>query len=199
VVIQYRVASVSVSAAGSGYSGIPRLTFQSSEGGGAYAECTVGTGLSAGQITAVTVRQGGAYLVAPTASIVTPAGLLPRPASLSAVAQPCLTGKYWCALRYVDDTPEASNGPIASSITDLTEVELTGPAGSLAWSWSNSGAEARASRVELWRTTSDQALVLYRVTSLPRDGSNNLPTAYTDVMSDAGPSRHAFLPFARAG
>ena len=185
-VVQYHVASVSVTAAGSGYSGIPRLTFQSSNGGGAYAECTVGTGGTAGQITAVTVRQGGAYLVAPTASIVTPAGLLPRSASLSAVAQPCLTGKYWCALRYVDDTPEASNGPIASSITDLTEVELTGPAGSLAWSWSNSGAEARASRVELWRTTSDQALVLYRVASLPRDGSNNLPTTYTDVWSDAG-------------
>lgn len=184
-VVQYRVTGVSVTTAGSGYSGIPRITFQSSGGGGAYAECTVGTGASSGQITAVAVRHGGAYRAIPTASIVTPSGLLPRVSALSAVAQPAIAGKYWCALRYVDDTPEASNGPIASSITDLTEVELTGPAGSLGWSWSNSGAEARASRIELWRTTSDQALVLYRVASLPRGAGGAFPTAFTDTLSDA--------------
>lgn len=184
-VIDYKVDSVTVTAAGSGYSGTPRLTFASTDGGGAYAECTVGTGGSSGQITAVTVKQGGAYRVAPTASIETPNALKPREAKLSAVAQPCIVGKYWCAMRYVDDTSATNNGPIPSSITDLTDIELASPAASLTWTWSNTGAEARASRLELWRTSSDQALVLYRVASLPRDGSGNFPTTYTDTFSDA--------------
>jgi hypothetical protein len=184
-VIAYRVDSVSVTAAGSGYTGTPRLAFASSDGGGAYAECTVGTGGSSGQITGVTVKQGGSYRVIPTASIATPNDLKPREAKLTATAQPALSGKYWCALRYVDDTPASANGPIASSITELAEIELASPAESLTWTWSNTGAEARASRLELWRTSADQALVLYRVASLPRDGGGNFPTSYTDTFSDA--------------
>jgi hypothetical protein len=184
-VVGYRVDSVAVTTAGTGYSGTPRVTFLSADGGGAYAECTVGTGVTSGQITGVTVKQGGLYRVAPTASIETPTGLKPREAKLTATAQPSIQGKYWCALRYVDDTPASSNGPIASSITELAEIELAAPAESLTWSWSNTGAEARASRLELWRTSADQALVLYRVASLPRDGSGNFPTSYTDTFSDA--------------
>ena len=185
VVIEYKVDSVAVTAGGSGYSGTPRLTFSSADGGGAFAECTVGTGATSGQITGVSIRAGGSYRVIPTATIETPPALRPREAKLMAIAQPCLVGKYWGALRYVDDTSEALGGPTASPITDLAEIELTSPAETLNWSWSNSGAEARASRLELWRTTADQALVLYRVASLPRDGSGNFPTTFADTVSDA--------------
>lgn len=184
-VMSYAVSSVSVTAGGSGYTGAPRLTFASSPGGaGAYAECVVGTGASAGQIVSVTVRQGGDYRTVPTATISPSVGILPRTAVLSVVAQPAITGKYWYALRYVDDTPEDKNGPISSPISELGEIELPTANGSLQWSWSNAGAEDRASRIELWRTTADQALVLYRVTSLPRSGGS-FPTSYTDTLSDA--------------
>ncbi len=178
--VGYTVTSVSISASGSGYSGRPRLTFSSSDGGGAYAECTVGTGANAGQITAVTLRQGGFYRVKPTASIVTPPGLLPRPAQLTAVTQPAIRGKYWAAIRYVDDTAD----PIPSSISELAEIELSAPAESLSWAWSNTGVEARAHKLELWRSSADQALVLYRVASLSKV-AGSFPTTYTDTVSDA--------------
>lgn len=188
--IGYIVTSVSVTAAGSGYSGRPRLTFSSTDGGGAYADCTVGTGGSAGQITSVTVRQGGLYRVKPTATIVVPPALLPRAARLTAVAQPALRGKYWAALRYIDDTTD----PIPSSITELAEIELASPAESLSWTWSNTGAEARVDKIELWRTSADQALVLYRVATLSKV-AGSLPTTYTDSLSDSDlidPARTGF-------
>lgn len=189
-VVGYVVTSVSVTSAGSGYAGRPRLTFTSTDGSGAYAECTVGTGNDAGKITAVTLRQGGFYRVKPTASIVTPPALLPRPAMLTAVTQPAQRGKYWAAIRYVDDTSD----PIPSSISDLAEIELASPAESLAWTWSNSGIEDRVSKIELWRSSADQALVLYRVTSLSKV-AGVFPTSYTDSLADADlidPNRAGF-------
>lgn len=188
--IGYVVTAVSVTAPGSGYSGTPRLTFTSTDGSGAYAECTVGTGATAGQITGVTVRQGGFYRVAPTAHIATPPALVPRQALLTAVTQPAQRGKYWAALRYIDDTAD----PIPSSISDLAEIELATPAESLSWSWSNSGIEDRVNRIELWRSSADQALVLYRVASLSKV-AGVFPTSYTDALGDSDlidPNRNGF-------
>ena len=189
-VVRYEVTSVSVTAAGSGYSGAPRLEFTASQGGGgAFAECTVGTGANAGKITAVSVISRGSYASQPTATIAVSPRLLPRRASLSAVARPSIKGKYWAALRYVDDTVAGDGGPIPSSITPLAEVEISEPAGSISWSWSNTGMESRVNKIELWRTSADQALVLYRVAVLDKN-----VTSYTDTLSDSDlidPTREA--------
>lgn len=173
--VSFAIASVTVTAAGSGYRPADPIRVTGS-GGGAFLRPTVD---SAGTVTAVTVVQGGAYTATPTVTISPSPELLPRIAKATAVARPAIAGKYWCAIRYVDDTAEDRDGPVPSSISPLAEVTTT-PAGSLAWSWSNSGMEARAAAIELWRTTSDQALVLYRVATV----ATNV-TSYTDTAGDS--------------
>lgn len=182
--MRYGVSSVTVSAGGSGYLQPPRLRFLSFGGGGALAECEI----AGGAVSSVTVLQSGDYLTPPTCEVV------PTEPNRTALARPSLRpslkGKYWCALRYVDNTAEAQGGPIPSNISELTEVELASPSQSLSWSWSIAGQEARVDKIEIWRTTADQALVLYRVATV-----NANVTSYTDSMGDsqlASPSRTGF-------
>jgi hypothetical protein len=190
-VMRYEVTSVTVTAGGTGYYGTPRLRFLSTDGGGALAQCTVS---SAGVINGVTLLNSGNYGVIPTV------GLDPEPVEVNRKARtrPALRasikGKYWCAIRYVDDTAASAGGPIASSISEIADVETSVPVEQINWSWSNTGVEARVNQIEIWRTTADQALVMYRVATLSKV-ADVLPATYTDTMSDsqlASPSRTGF-------
>lgn len=186
-IMRYTVTAVSISNGGSGYYGRPRVRFVSRDGGGALAECTVNT---SGVIDDVTLLNGGNYGIVPTVQI----DPEPREANRTARTRPSLRasvkGKYWCAIRYVDDTTEANGGPIASSISTLTEVETASPVSGFSWSWVNTGMEARVTKIELWRTTADQALVMYRVATV-----NSNVTSYSDTTADAklaSPARTGF-------
>jgi hypothetical protein len=171
VVMAYEVSSVSVTTGGSGHSGTPYLRFAGT-GGGAVAVCNV----SGGVINSVDVLQGGSYRTPSITATVKPTPGTSRPtAQLLPVMAPCMRGKYWCAIRYVDDT----DTPIPSSISELAEIELQQATGSITWTWSNTGIDARAAKIELWRTTADQALVLYRVASVPTS-----TTSYVDKIGD---------------
>lgn len=177
VVMSYRVtavAPVSPNFGGAGWAASAKIRFYGAEGGGAYAEPVIDT---SGSVTSVTVRAGGSYREPPLAEVVDAPREQPRLAHATPVVQPAIKGKYWCAIRYVDDT---SPDPIPSSISSLTEVEVTAAAGSLSWSWSNTGMEDRVDKIELWRSTSDQALVLYRVAILAKTA-----TTYTDTVGDS--------------
>lgn len=176
-VVRYEVVSVSVTAGGAGYAAGARLRFSGASGGGAIAECVVD---SVGRITSVNVLHGGSYAGALTATVEGSDREQPRQAKLIASTQAGIKGKYWCAIRYVDDTTADRGGPIPSSISELTDIELTTAAGSLAWSWSNTGMEQRVSAIELWRSTSDQAKVLYRVATVSKTA-----TSYTDTVGDS--------------
>lgn len=186
---RYRVTSVSVTAGGSGYKGSPRVVFSGSAlglGGGTFATAEVVNGA----ISSVSLKYGGAWVSPPTASIVPDSAYSSRKASAEAKSQPAILGKYWCAIRYIDDTTEAKGGPIPSSISELDDIEVGTAAAGLTWNWSNAGMEARVSKIELWRTTADQALVLYKVAEV----ANNV-TTYADTLSDtelADPSRTGF-------
>lgn len=174
--MRYAVTGVTVTAGGSGYAGRPRVVF-SGEGGGAVAEAVLGTD---GSIASVRVLHGGSYSAPPTATILADDANEPRRATLTPVMSPGIVGKFWCAIRYIDDTTDAKRGPIPSSISELTELEVTTKSGSLSWSWSNAGMESRVHKIELWRTSADQALVLYKVAEV----ANNV-TSYTDSLQDA--------------
>ncbi len=170
VVMSYRVTDVTIDAAGTNYRSVLDMEF-SGEGSGAIAKAVVD--VSDGSISQVGVRSGGSYTTPPTVAIRIPPEDDPRQAIVAPVMAPNLIGKYWCAIRYVD-----SSG-IPSSISALTQIELTSPAGSLAWSWSNTGMDDRVSKIELWRTTGDQALVLYRVAVVDKTA-----TSFTDGAGD---------------
>lgn len=181
------VTGITINSGGSGYYGRPRLVFSGGSGGGAYAEPIVN---GAGAVVDVVLYGGGEYETAPTVTIAPDWGNSPRGAALTPVLKPAIRGKYWCAIRYIDDTAAEKGGPIPSSISELTEVESVDPSGSFSWSISGSGIETRVSRIELWRTTADQVAVLYKVADLPK---NTL--SYTDTLSDAelaNPERAGF-------
>lgn len=180
------VSAVSVLTGGSGYRGRPRLKFSSTSGGGAVAEATV----SSGAISSVTVFAPGSYRVAPTVTVEPDPRLDRRAALVRPVLTPGIVGRFWCAYRYVDDT----STPVPSSISALAPIEVTTPSESLQWSGLSAGTEPRVSKIELWRTSADQALTLYRVATI-----NANVTSYTDTLSDAeltNPERSGFQSMA---
>lgn len=185
----YRVDGVTVTSGGQNYAGRVSVQFESVDGSGAAAYVTANT---LGQLENPVLLSKGRYFVPPTANV---NGSL---ASAVAMIRAPLKGSYRCAYRYVDETPIEEGGPIPSNISDLVTVEVGEGADAIEWSWSNEGVDSRASAVELFRSSANQAIVLYRVALLERvDGE--LPTSYTDALSEAeliDPTRdgYAFLP-----
>lgn len=194
--MRYRVVGVRVTSTGSGYAGRPRIVFTGGDGGGAVAEAVAN---EEGAVVGARLIHGGNYKSPPTAEVVADWGEEPRIASLSPVMRPALRGKYWCAIRYVDNTTEANRGPIPSSISELAELELADNNGSISWGIPTGGIETRVEKIELWRTTADQALVLYKVGDVSKAtavaGAVGGVYTYSDTMSDAelaDPTRAGF-------
>lgn len=167
----YEVTAVTVVSGGSGYVVPPAIGFRPVAGGAA-AWATV----DGGQISEVEVLSRGVYASPPEVVLESVAAR-----AVALVGDP-VAGKYRCAYRYLDATPEVNGGPRPSSISELVEVEAGGGRG-LTWAWSNDRIEARADKIELWRTTADQSLVLYRVATLSRV-NGVMPTTYEDTLSD---------------
>ena len=152
---RYSVKEIKIIEPGSGYLVVPQIKITSDSGFGAYATCTV----KDGKIDTVTLENGGGgYKDAPKVEVVAGG------AEVFAVARPHLRGKYQCYYRYVDNTSEDAGGPIPSSLSPVTEVD-TGD-GTSRIAWTAPPPVGRASHIELWRTTGNQATTLYRVARL---------------------------------
>jgi hypothetical protein len=176
--MQYSVATVSVSSGGTGFYTPPIVTVRAdpadSTGGGAVLESAVST---SGVISAVTVLSGGQYSEPPTALVLDTSA-----AAQASVAEP-MRGKYICAIRYIDDTPEDQGGPLASSISHLAEVDCGPGTGTLVWAFSHPHVDARATAMELWRSSGDQAVLLFRVATILKTDPEWSAT-YNDTLSD---------------
>lgn len=172
------VAAVTVTNGGSGYAGRLRVSFSSFRtfDVSAVAEAFANT---AGVIDRVVVKSPGQYWATPTASVDTPLQIETATAVARAVLAPGIEGRFLCAYRYVDDTPKSRGGPIASNLSPIATLDINSPASAINWSSLSAGAEPRVSRLELWRTTADQALVFYRVAVLPATD-----TSFTDAVRD---------------
>lgn len=175
--MQYSVNSVSVSNTGSGYYAAPIVTIRAATndpiGFGAAVTSIINT---SGNVTGASVAAGGAYLQPPTALI------LDTSCKATATLAAPQGGKYLCGIRYLDDTPESAGGPIPSSISDLKEIDAGSECGSLTWSFTHTGLDDRVSAMELWRTTSGQSVLLYRVATIQRANFNS---TYSDTLSEA--------------
>lgn len=180
--MRYIVTGATVITGGSSHSVPPILTFRPAasdpSGAGAEAIATV----SGGVVTGVTVTAGGDYAQPPTLAIED------TRAEALAVLAPTLRGKYFCAVRYVDE----SRGAV-SSISDLTEVQTPDGSDSLAWSFSHANVDARVTAMELWRSSADQAVLLYRVATIKKTDPE-WSGGYTDAMPD-----HSLLDAERPG
>lgn len=172
----YTVTSLTCAStsAGTQFVAPPSISFRPDSGG---AEVLPKVTASGTLQSPVEILRGGAYDEPPTATV------NDTTARAIAFIDSPMRGVYKCCLRYIDDTPEADQGPIPSAISDFTEVVASPDTATFVWRWSNDGAESRAHKIELWRTTSDQAVMLYRVATLDKvDGA--LPTTYTDTLTD---------------
>jgi hypothetical protein len=173
----YRVSALTVSAGGTGYRSAPVITFRAAPedpvGGGAAATAVI----SGGSLTAATVYAGGQYSAIPSAFVID------STAKATATLTAPMSGTYKCCIRYLDSTPESRGGPIPSSISDLEEVDIPNGSGSLTWAFTHSGLEDRVTAMELWRTTADQSVVLFRVATIQRS-SPSFFGSYTDTLSD---------------
>ena len=176
--MRYRVATITASTSGSGYFAAPVLTIRPAEtdtvGSGAAATVSVN---SSGQITGVNVVSGGQYKEKPTALV------LDTTAEATAELSSSMQGKYLCAIRYIDDTERKRRGPVASSISDTVEVEVPGGSGRLDWSFSHSAVDDRVYAMELWRSTADQATMLFRVATILRTDPE-WTAGYEDALSE---------------
>jgi len=178
----YSVTGATVISGGTGHVTPPILQFAADpadsrgQGGAALA------GVAGGSVTGVTVVAGGLYALPPALEVADTAG------RAVAVLSPPLRGTYLCAVRFLD-----ADG-VPSNISHLTTVEVPDGAQSLAWSFAHATPEARVAKIELWRTTADQNVILYRVTTLDRSA-----TAYTDTATDvdlldARRGEYGFMP-----
>lgn len=156
----YSVKALVIRNPGSGYVVAPAIQIISNSGFGAYGTVTV----KDGKLDTVTLENcGGGYRFPPTVKI------LSGGAEAFAVARPHLRGKYQCYYRYIDNTPEDRGGPIPSSLSPVTEVDCGDGASSLTWTLpdtttTNVPARVRnTGKIEVWRTTGNQALTVYRV------------------------------------
>lgn len=178
-VLSFKVTSISVANSGTGYMSPPVITIRPDKadqfGGGAAATCAVN---STGQITGVTVLAGGQFASPPVAEIADSSA-----SAVATISQP-LKGIYQCCIRYLDDTGADVGGPIPSSISELREVNCTNGAGSLTWKFNFHEMESRVHAVELWRTTADQRVVLYRVARIDKVGGVIPNTDYVDTLAD---------------
>ena len=91
---------------------------------------------------------------------------------------------YQCYYRYVEDTSEDLGGPIVSNLSEVCEVD-TGD-GTASITWTLKPPAGRAKNIELWRSTGDQAITLYKVKTIkyeppeqqPDEDPNPLPPVW---------------------
>lgn len=163
---RYSVRSLTLKSGGSGYTVTPNIKISSESGFGAYATCKVTNGV----VTSVKLENsGGGYKTPPTVEVVSGG------AEAFAVVRPHLRGLYQCYYRYVDNTPEDRGGPIPSSLSPLKEVDCG--EGTSAITWQFAAVSGRQAKVELWRSTSNEATTLYRVTA-------NATASFVDNLTD---------------
>jgi hypothetical protein len=183
-VMRHAVEGVTIISGGTGFFTPPFISFQARSndrefnGNSAAATCTVN---STGSISAVTVTAPGAYGIPPDAVV------LDSSARAQASVGKSMRGKYLCAIRYIDATdqikPAAQRQPVPSSISELKEVDTGDGSSVLTWAFSHPYTDDRVVAMELWRTSGDQSLLLFRVATILKTDPE-WSTTYTDTLAD---------------
>lgn len=172
--VLFTVSSATIVSGGQGFLADAAITFTPDPLDQSVRPAAATAKAGGGQLTSVTIIGGGEYSIPPTASVEgLDAKAVPR-------LSPNLLGKYYCAVRYISRDDEGS--PIPSSISDISEVDAGQGASSLAWNVTHGFIDDRVTHAELWRSTGDQRVLLYRVATIARASFNS---EYTDSLSDS--------------
>lgn len=172
--MQFAVSGVTVVSGGQGFLTDASITF-TPDPSDVDARAAIATAsASSGQLDAVTVISGGSYSTPPTASVEG------TEASASSRLSSTLIGEYTCAIRYLTESSDGTIQP--SSISEFATVDAGQGSSAISWTLSHGHIDDRVTAVELWRSTGDQEILLYRVTTIARD---QFPGTYSDSLSDS--------------
>lgn len=171
--VVFSVSSATITSGGQGFLTNAAITFTPDPSDASVRPAAATAKAEGGQLTSVTIISGGSYSVPPSASI---EGL-----DANAVARLAASfiGKYYCAVRYIARDSDGSSLP--SSISDITEIDAGQGASALTWNVSHGHVDDRVTHAELWRSTGDQRVLLYRVATIARADFAN---SYTDSLAD---------------
>jgi hypothetical protein len=96
-----------------------------------------------------------------------------------AIVRPNFRGKYQCYVRYANESvTKEQGGPLYSNLSPVNEVDAGECAKRLTWALPAT-APTSATHIELWRSTSNQAITLFKVAKLPIG-----TTTYEDLIHD---------------
>jgi hypothetical protein len=196
---KFGVQTVTASNTGQGYFANPVVIFKpdANDDRAQAAEATA-VATSLGNLQAITVTKAGVYYKEPTAEIAMPSAVAVARLSKN------LKGEYHCYTRYLDDTPLDKKGPIPSSISAHAKVTIENGARAIQWDFTHPYVDDRVARMELWRSSPDQNVLLFRIATLDFGGNlytqgnvqivtetgdniiteHSEPTTYTDTVND---------------
>ena len=176
-ILNYSVSGVTVVAGGSGYHEVPSIRFVPNPLDTSSISAVAEAEASGGSLTSVSVLEGGRYRLPPTAEVNEDSAIG------RAILSAAVSGRYQCAMRYIDSTDTDLGGPLPSSISELKELEIPNGASGIVWSLSHPHLDDRVAAVELWRGTADQEVILFRVATIAR-GTPEFTGDYTDTIND---------------
>ena len=195
----FGIQSITASNTGSGYFAAPIVNIipHSEDTNSVSGSATVSVS-SQGNIASATVENEGVYYYKPTVEITM------KHAVAVARLSKNFRGEYNCYHRYLDDTPMGERGPIPSAIGARAKVTIENGAQGIQWDFTHPYVDDRVSKMELWRTSADQNVLLARVATLHFGGNlytesgdhlqteqgdtliteHAEPTTYTDTIDD---------------
>lgn len=158
----HRVKGVTVTNPGSGYAVPPQTRIKDANG---FVVGGLQLGVSGGQVfsKAIPTAIGSPPLTLEIGDSVsgTPNGA----GNLLAIMRATFRGKYQCYYRWVDESvPKSEGGPIYSNLSPVSEVDAGHASSGLTWNIPES--PPAGAKVELWRSSSNQATTLYKVATL---------------------------------
>jgi hypothetical protein len=104
-----------------------------------------------------------------------------------AIVRPNFRGLYQCYYRYVNENvTKEQGGPLYSNLSPVNEVDAGECAKKLTWTLPDKkNAPATATHIELWRSTANQAITLFRVAKLPIGTATYEDTIHDKDLTDA--------------
>lgn len=178
----FGVKAITTQNSGSGYFSRPIVTMvpapEDTQASPGSATVTI---TSQGNIDTFTVTDYGNFYAEPSIK------LSMKDAVAVAKVSKNLRGEYNCYHRYIDDTPLDQRGPIPSSIGARAKVTIEDGAAGIKWDFTHPHLDDRVAKMELWRSSPDQNVLLMRVATLTFGGSlhseagQNLETEQGDL------------------
>jgi hypothetical protein len=188
----FSIATVTVASSGSGLYTPPVLTVERQRGDQPFGDSRFADAIiraevdGEGHVSGATVVNGGQYRSTPRVYVAD------SNARAQATMRAPLIGKYFCAVRYIDHTPDIENGPIPSSLSDIAEIDMGDGGYAIEWNLSHYDVDERVTGIELYRTTAGQRTVFFRVATLTREEWDE---PYIDTLGDdqiTSPTREGY-------